>query len=385
MNKGEAVFRARWATVEAVLERRGDRQRLAVRLEGEEAAAINYVPLTGEAVRGDRVLLNTTAVALGLGSGGHHFVMAIEGRLPPDPAGCGHIMKLRYTPWQFPVRAVEEDLADAPLDLGGMPVVVGELHSQVAPAVLGAHAAAERPLRVAYVMTDGGALPLALSDQVDGLKAAGLVAATVTAGHAFGGDREAVTVPGALLAARWLLGADVAVVAMGPGSVGTGTALGFSGLEQAWILDAVAALGGTPVAAVRLGFADPRPRHRGLSHHARTNLGRIVRSRVLVPLPHLPPEQEEVVRCQLLASGIAARHDVRRLAPPPLAAALSGSPVPLRSMGRAWTDDPSFFLAAAAAGWAAAGFAADASSFLPYVRAVGRIRLASSGTNSTLT
>jgi len=113
------VFRARWATVEAVLERRGDRQRLAVRLEGEEAPAINYVSLTGEAVRGDRVVLNTTAVALGLESGGLHFVMAIEGRLPPDPVGRGHIMKLRYTPWQFPVRAVEEDLADAPLDLGG--------------------------------------------------------------------------------------------------------------------------------------------------------------------------------------------------------------------------------------------------------------------------
>lgn len=347
------MFRARWATVEAVLEQRRGVQRLSVELEGGRATAVNYVSFAGEAVPGDRVLLNTVAGALGLGSGGHHFVLAIEGRLPPEAPAPGHIMKLRYTPWQFPVRAVEEDLRDAPPDLAGLPVVVGELHSQVAPVVLRAHAAAGRRLRVAYVMTDGGALPLAYSDQVGRLKAEGLVAVTLTTGHAFGGDREAVTVPGALLAARRLLGAEAAVVAMGPGIAGTGSALGFSGTEQAWILDAVAALGGIPVAVARLSFADRRARHRGLSCHTRVNLGTLVRSRVLVPLPALPPGQERLVERQLRGSGIAGRHDVRRLDAAPLADALARSPVPLESMGRAYADDPPFFLAAAAAGWAA--------------------------------
>ena len=70
-------------------------------------------------------------------------------------------------------------------------------------------------------MTDGAALPLALSDMVDALVRAGLVDVTLTAGHAFGGDLEAVTVPSALALARHAAMADVVIVAMGPGVVGT--------------------------------------------------------------------------------------------------------------------------------------------------------------------
>ena len=52
---------------------------------------------------------------------------------------------------------------------------------------------------------------------------AGWLACTITVGHAFGGDLETVTLHTGLLAARHVLGAQVAVVAQGPGNLGTGS------------------------------------------------------------------------------------------------------------------------------------------------------------------
>src|SRR3712207_1385004 len=125
-------------------------------------------------------------------------------------------MKLRYTSLQADTGSVEEleagTLADAD-DLDGMPVVACGLHSQV-PCVAAAVRHARPDARVVYVMTDGAALPAALSDLTAAMRAAALVDATVTAGHAFGGDHEAVNVPSALAVARTVLRADVTVVAM---------------------------------------------------------------------------------------------------------------------------------------------------------------------------
>ena len=106
-----------------------------------------------------------------------------------------------------------------------MPVLVADLHSALAPALLAiAH---DRPgTRVVYVMSDHGALPLAFSRSVATLLDAGLLAATVTVGQAFGGDLEAVTVHSGLLAARLAQHADLAIVTQGPGNLGTGTRWG---------------------------------------------------------------------------------------------------------------------------------------------------------------
>ena len=76
-----------------------------------------------------------------------------------------------------------------------------------------------------------------------------------------------------LLAARHVLGADLAVVAQGPGNLGTGTRWGFSGVAAGEAVNAVAALGGRPVASLRVSGADPRERHRGISHHSLTAYG----------------------------------------------------------------------------------------------------------------
>src|SRR5690606_19372647 len=63
--------------VERVVEERPGIQRLAVTVDGRPAGgpvpAVCFPQLTGPVAAGHRVLLNTTAVDLGLGSGGFHF------------------------------------------------------------------------------------------------------------------------------------------------------------------------------------------------------------------------------------------------------------------------------------------------------------------------
>jgi Protein of unknown function (DUF3866) len=350
------VVRIRNGRVTAIGDRRPGATELRVALEGEdgEVPAISYDRLTGPVEAGDRVVLNTTAVALGLGTGGFHVVMARVGG-PVDDPGPGHVMKARYTPSQVRVLAVEEE--DSPhraavagcTDLGGLPVVCAELHSMVPVVAAAARAVAD--LRVAYVMTDGGALPLAFSRLAAELRAGGLVAGTITAGQAFGGDLEAISLYSALAAARAVLAADVVVVAQGPGGMGSGTALGFSGTQVAEAVNAAAALGGRPVACLRLSAADRRPRHRGVSHHSLTALGRLALARSAVAVPELAdPELAGLVDRQLAEAGVAGRHDLHRVAIPDPAKLLAGWGLQVTSMGRGPEDDPVFFAAAAAAG-----------------------------------
>src|SRR5690606_31758504 len=121
-------------------------------------------------------------------------------------------------------------------------------------------------------------------DTVRDLRRLGVVDKTVTAGHALGGDVEAVTLFSGLLAARWVLGAAAAVVGMGPGVVGTGTPFGTTAVEVGQHADAASLLGGRVFAAPRLSFADPRPRHRGVSHHTLTAFGLVAQRRCTLAL-----------------------------------------------------------------------------------------------------
>src|SRR5574340_1405217 len=146
-----------------------------------------------------------------------------------------------------------------------MPVIVGTLHSQLGPAAAVFKKQAGMKRKLAYVMTDRAALPIALSEQVRHLKSKGLIDVTVTTGQAFGGDLEAVNIFSGLAAAKAIGGAEAAIVTMGVGVAGTETFLGFSGIEQGEIVNAVAAMRGRPIAVPRLNFADKRSRHQGLS------------------------------------------------------------------------------------------------------------------------
>ena len=201
-----------------------------VTVNGDSIRALAYPALTGLPRVGDRVLLNVTALEAGLGTGGYALVVAIPDRLPADAEITGHIVKSRYTPLQVMTGSADEQGSPVPRPAG-----IGGLGSTacrwwwptstprsppswLAFTSFGTGAAA--PPRVAYVMTDGGALPAWFSRTVAGLREAGWLAATITTGQSFGGDLEAVTVHSGLLAARHAVGADVAVVAQGPGQPG---------------------------------------------------------------------------------------------------------------------------------------------------------------------
>ncbi|MEX0766898.1 MAG: DUF3866 family protein [Microthrixaceae bacterium] len=256
--------------VTEILQERDGLQRLGVKMsEGLNARAYALTDLTGSCSVGDQLVLNTTAVDLQLGTGGWHVVhwnLSLNEFISPGP---DHIMKLRYTSLQFDAGTDELNHPECDQALNKTPVVVCSVHSQIAAvAAAFAHFAPDHSL--AYVMTDGASLPIVISDLVAELKSKQLISATVTAGHAFGGDLEAVNVASGLGLAVHTQRADAVVVCMGPGVVGTGTALGTTAIEVSSVLDLVAALGGTPILCVRASSGDPRQRHRGLSHHSRT-------------------------------------------------------------------------------------------------------------------
>jgi len=350
-----AVIRWRWGTVSAP--RRAWRGAIELEVSVEPrrpedpstVRALAYPALVGEPQVGDRVLLNCNALALGLGTGGYALVVAVPDRLPPDSAAAGHVVKARYTPLQAVVLAADEEdsphrdvLAGAD-DLGGMPVVVADLHSAL-PAIL---AGVPAGVRVAHVMTDGGALPAWFSRTLDAL--ASRLAGVITVGQAFGGDLEATNVHAGLLAARHALGADVTVVCQGPGNLGTGTPWGFSGVGAGEAVNAAAVLGGRPVAALRISDADPRPRHFGVSHHSLTAYGRVALAPADLVVPHgLPTALGAAVDAAL--APLAPPHRLVRVDPAGLDAALRASPATLSTMGRSLPQDPWYFVAAAAAG-----------------------------------
>lgn len=350
---------------------------LNVLSDGQLRPALLYEQLLPVADVGATVVVNTTALDLRLGTGGFDFVLHVLRRAdaqrrddPPaagdnrdgDPAGhIGHIMKLRYTPLQLRVLSVEEE--DSPHretmlqadDVGGMPAVVLELHSQLAPAAAALRHALGRDARIVYVMTDGAALPVDFSHSVRQLRAAAFIDGAVTTGDSFGGDLEAVTLFSGLLAARHVLHADAAVVAPGPGVVGTGTTFGTTAVAVGQSADAIGIVGGVAFVAPRISFADARPRHRGVSHHTLTALGRVAQRRCHVVLPRLSAPEDGLVRQQLADASIVARHhvvvesrgdDALRM--------LAEAGIALRSMGRDAATERALFLSAAAAGYAAA-------------------------------
>lgn len=344
------MIHLRHAKVLAVRKRRPGLLEVECEASGSRRKALAYEDLTGPVQEGDTVVLNAGAVELRLGTGGWDFVVAVEGASDRDTGNPGRGVKLRYTPMQVLVDPVEEAHAeelDAFEGLRGAPVVLSGLHSALPAVAIGARAI--RPnLVVAYVMTDAAALPIALSDTVAAMRNARLLDVTVTCGQAFGGDYEAVNVFSGIAAARAVADADLIICGMGPGNFGTGSRLGFSLIEQGTLVNAVAALGGTPVVVPRLSFSDERTRHHGISHHTTTALTVAATARAIVTLPPLDDGKraaiDEAVRT------LAKDHDVVTVQMEAAELALRSAPLSLRTMGRAFGDDPEPFRAAAAAG-----------------------------------
>ncbi|TDD66646.1 DUF3866 family protein, partial [Actinomadura rubrisoli] len=103
------MIRWRKGTVEGIRREWPGAVELNVAIEGEGThRALAYPRLVGRPEPGDTVLLNTTALAMGLGTGGYAIVVAVPDRLPPDPSGPGHLVKARYTPLQATVLGADE-------------------------------------------------------------------------------------------------------------------------------------------------------------------------------------------------------------------------------------------------------------------------------------
>ena len=328
--------------------------------DGEPEPALVLEDLVGAVKSGDDVICNTTAVGLELGSGGKHFVLWNLSRERLEEPSGGHIMKLRYTPLQFDCVAVSEQLSShheimesVGEGLEGIPVIAGSVHSQLAPALV-AFKSRWPEGRVVFVMTDGGSLPLKISDTVRFFKRSGHLAGTVSCGHAFGGDLEAVDMFEGLVAARRVLKADAVIVTMGPGIVGTGTALGFTGIEQGIVVNSASSLGGIPIAIPRITFNDPRPRHKGLSHQTVSSLAIAANIKANIPLPSMEEEKRNLVMEQVKRAGLDKLHNIREIDASCTLSELREARWSPTVMGRTVEEEPEYFMAAGAAGiWAA--------------------------------
>ena len=321
---------------------------LEVELGGERRMAWADPVLVGPCEPGDEVVVNTEALDLGLGSGGFDVVMVNLTRGIDGPGADGpHVMKLNYSSLQHPVRPVEREIAadDTVAVADRVPVLVIGLHGQLAPAAWAFATRVEGERRgratLGYVQTPGGALPGALSRDVRSLIDHGLLAGHVTAGPTWGGTGEAITTIGALDAAG-SLGWDALIAGPGPGILGSGTTYGHGGMAALDTAHASLTLGAPTVLAPRLSGADPRPRHRGLSHHSRTVLSHLLAG-VDLPLPEGSEDLADLVR--ELGRG---RHRVT-IEPVDLGR-FESSDLVTRTMGRGPSEDPEFFAGALAAG-----------------------------------
>jgi hypothetical protein len=248
-------------------------------------------------------------------------------------------MKLNYSSLQHPVDPVEGLPEDG--SRRAIPVLALSLHGQLAPAAWAAGRGEER-IRVGYVQTAGGALPGALSSDVAELRERGLLCDHVTAGPAYGGEREAVTVLGALEAAAGPLGWDAAIAGPGPGILGSETRLGHGGMSALDTAHAALSLELETLVAPRMSSGDGRARHLGLSHHTDTVL-RLLLGGVCVPFP-----AGEEAGLDQLRDACGDRHELWPREAPVEEYEEAG--LPTTHMGRAIDRDRLFFASALAAG-----------------------------------
>ncbi|MGK2955419.1 MAG: DUF3866 family protein [Solirubrobacterales bacterium] len=320
---------------------------LETEIDGERRRAWADETMVGACEVGDEVIVNVEALDLGLGSGGFDIVhVNLTRGLEAEGSATDHVMKLNYSSLQHPVASIErtvEQLEAGPVT-EAVPVLAIGLHGHLAPAAWAAAEAAPEsgePAKVGYIQTGGGALPGTLSRDVEDLLERGFLAGHVTAGPTYGGGAEAITVVGAIDAARDL-GWDAAIAGPGPGILGSATGYGHGGLAALDAAHAGLSLGAPVILSARMSSGDPRPRHRGLSHHTRSVISLLLGS-VTVALPEGQEDQARVVaELGQVTHGVTIE-----------AADLDGygaSGLPRRTMGRDLTEDPEFFSGPLAAG-----------------------------------
>ncbi|MDQ0205768.1 DUF3866 family protein [Alkalicoccobacillus murimartini] len=299
--------------------------------------------------KGTYIKVNTTATELALGTGGYDVVKEVLASRLVAQETKGHIMRLRYTPLQQSVMTVEEPasphhaLFQQPFSLNGKKVLLGELHSMVP---LACYVAKEmnQSLSCCVIFDDTASLLLDTSHHVRTLKKETWFH-SITIGQSFGGEFEAVSLPSALQFASQSLQADLIMISVGPGVVGTGTVYGNSAVDMAGWANTVGALDGKPVWIPRLSFADRRHRHYGLSHHTVTPLCTLTYAPSILPFPYLDSAQMKLVKSQLSESKLT-KHHVHYSTQRSDSSLLNRVLLQLEdltTMGRGYADDPLFF------------------------------------------
>lgn len=308
---------------------------LEVRVGDERRPAWADTALLGPMREGDEVVVNVAALDLGLGSGGFDVVhVNLTRGLEGGGEGDEHVLKLNYTSLQHPVEPAEPGAGVACI-----PVLVLPLHGHLAPAAWAA-AQASPGLRAGYVQSGGGALPGSLSRDVAALRERGLLAGHITAAPAYGGEHEAISTPGAIAAAA-AMGWEAVLIGPGPGIIGSATELGHGGMAALDNAHAALALECPTTISPRLSSSDPRPRHRGVSHHTRAVL-ELLLAQAEVAVPEGEAE---------IAAALEEAPGPHRLRSAPVDLdAYESSGLPAKTMGRTLREDPLFFAAALAAG-----------------------------------
>ncbi len=318
--------------------------------------AMLYLHITPRAEVNDEIIVNVTSTELKLGTGGMDIVTNVIRSLPKeDFAPNGHIMKARYLPNQLSVLAVEaqeskyHDLFTKGFSLNGKNILIGELHSMI-PICFWAMDFLKKDGNMVVIISDEASIPLTVSNHIRTLKKDKRFS-TITIGQAFGGTYEAINLQTALQFASDKLHGDIIFVTLGPGVVGSGTYYGFSGIEQASWANIIGRLNGVPVWIPRLSETDERKRHQGISHHTYTPLTEFTYTKSVLPLPTITGRMIKKINKQV--EEIQKQHSVQWMAIEPLEQVINhcliSSPVPLKTMGKQYEDDPIFFLGVASA------------------------------------
>lgn len=339
--------------IKKILNERKGVQELLVEKGKKVLKALNYTDITGFFKEGEEILVNTAAQELNLGTGEYCLVVGTLSRKTKLRREEGHIIKLRYTPFQFSVKSVEEiykKKIENFKTLHKTPVVIATLHSQIAPVSIILKKLSKDRIKISYIMTDSASLPLPLSNLLNLLKEKNFIDNTITSGQAFGGDYEAVNLYTALIFAKEVLKSDIIIVSPGPGTVGTATRYGFSSIEQGEIINSVSILGGIPVAVLRISFADKRERHRGISHHNIVSLGKVALKKAVIGIPSLEKEKMDKVISQIKKERIARKHIVKIIDVKEGLEIFEKENLNIETMGRTLKEDREFFSSCIAAG-----------------------------------
>lgn len=337
-------------------------QILSVQIEHKSLIekAINYIDETGICSLMDMVVINSIGNRLKLGTGGYNLVyLNLTENLKDDEVpdrNHGHIIKMKYTPGQIRVKAVEENIEDRSIfnmkaKLEPRTVIFAILHSMLFPLVT-AIKYINPNINISCIYTYGGAMNANNSFILKRMKESGLINSIITAGECYGGDYESINIVTGILYGFNKLKSDMIVICCGPGIAGTSTFYGFSTFDFIGSIYSVKLLGLLPVLIPRISMADKRERHMGLSMQCISILQALD-----FPI-HLPvySDNEDAAGCnlvynQLVKYNLINKHNVHFIDNEIIKRAMDNLNSDIRVMGRSYAEDPWFFNNCSSAGY----------------------------------